>query len=69
VPVTLAARINNHPRYASNAVSVNESMDVQCAVDPDIARLRSMGSVNTPVRSPTWQLPRVALPATGRHSR
>ncbi|WP_164992469.1 DUF642 domain-containing protein [Streptomyces sp. L2] len=69
VTLTFATKINDHPWCAANAPSVNESLYVQFAGDPDNARLRSLGSVNTPGRYATWQLVRIALPATGRHSR
>ncbi|MEW2289312.1 DUF642 domain-containing protein [Streptomyces sp. NPDC047841] len=69
VTVTFAAKVNHHPWCTANAATVNESMYVQFAADPDNARLRSLGSISAPGRYATWQLLRVTLPATGRHSR
>lgn len=69
VTVSFAARINDHPWCEANAATVNESMFVQFAGDPDSARFFSLGSVSAPGKYTEWQLLRAVLPATGRHSR
>ena len=68
VTITFAAKINDHPFCATWESGNNQSMVVQFA-GGTTARPYNLGTVAAPGRYADWQLMRVVLSATGRHSR